>query len=146
MTSQDLGMPRRATWAEDAVREAEAETLRPGEGHRSRQQQVLDRIDRARARKPRVKEPRITLAHGAGGKATHNLIDAVFLEAFRNPELERLSDAAALTVGGATGAGATVTALVRRAIRSRPSPATPNEAIETKEEIHAVEPCCDDRA
>ena len=52
----------------------------------------------------------------------------------------------ALTVGGATGAGATVTALVRRAIRSRPSPATPNEAIETKEEIHAVEPCCDDRA
>jgi hydrogenase expression/formation protein HypE len=99
MTSQDLGMPRQATWAEEAVREAERDAHLPGAEHRTRQQQVLDRIDRARARKPRVKEPRITLAHGAGGKATHNLIDAIFLEAFRNPELERLSDAAGLSVG-----------------------------------------------
>jgi hydrogenase expression/formation protein HypE len=92
-------MPRQASWAEEAVREAEREHPHPGDEHRTRQQQVLERIDRARARRPRVKEPRITLAHGAGGKATHNLIDAVFLEAFRNPELERLSDAAALSVG-----------------------------------------------
>jgi hydrogenase expression/formation protein HypE len=94
-------MPRQASWAEEAVREAEAETPHTGAGHKTREQQVLERIDRARARKPRVKEPRITLAHGAGGKATHNLIDAIFLDAFRNPQLERLSDAAALTVGGA---------------------------------------------
>ncbi|HEY2203707.1 MAG TPA: hydrogenase expression/formation protein HypE [Pseudonocardia sp.] len=67
----------------------------------TREEQVLARIERARARKPRVKEQRITLAHGAGGKATHNLIDAVFLDAFRNPELERMSDAASLRVGDA---------------------------------------------
>ncbi|HEY9417714.1 MAG TPA: hydrogenase expression/formation protein HypE [Pseudonocardia sp.] len=102
--TQHLGMPTRASWAEDAVREAEADTRLPGAEHRSREQQVLDRIDRARARRPRVKEPRITLAHGAGGKATHNLIDAIFLEAFRNPELEQLSDAASLRIGSGVNA------------------------------------------
>jgi hydrogenase expression/formation protein HypE len=101
MTTHDLGssIPTRAGWAEEAVAEAEEQTLRPGTAHLSREQQVLERIDRARARKPRVKEPRITLAHGAGGKATHNLIDAVFLDAFRNPTLETLPDAATLTIG-----------------------------------------------
>ena len=66
-----------------------------------REQQVLDRIDRARRRRPKVLEERITMAHGAGGKATQTLIEAVFLDAFRNPELEPLEDAARLTVGGA---------------------------------------------
>src|SRR5690348_18455849 len=41
------------------------------------------------------------MSHGAGGKATHTLIEAVFLDAFRNPLLEPLEDAASLTVGGA---------------------------------------------
>ena len=62
-----------------------------------REEQVLERIDRARgAARPRVKEERITLAHGAGGKATQTLIEAVFLEAFRNPLLEPLEDQAVL--------------------------------------------------
>jgi hydrogenase expression/formation protein HypE len=65
-----------------------------------REQQVLDRIDRARRRRPRVREERITMSHGAGGKATHTLIEAVFLDAFRNPLLEPLEDAAELRVGG----------------------------------------------
>ena len=43
---------------------------------------------------PRLREERITLAHGAGGKATQTLIEAVFLEAFRNPLLEPLEDGA----------------------------------------------------
>jgi hydrogenase expression/formation protein HypE len=66
-----------------------------------REQQVLDRIDRARRRRPRVREERITMSHGAGGKATQTLIQAVFLDAFRNPLLEPLEDAAQLQVGGA---------------------------------------------
>jgi hydrogenase expression/formation protein HypE len=66
-----------------------------------REQQVLDRIDRARRRRPKVREERITMAHGAGGKATHTLIEAVFLDAFRNPLLEPLEDAARLHVDGA---------------------------------------------
>ncbi|WP_281178529.1 hydrogenase expression/formation protein HypE [Streptosporangium amethystogenes] len=59
-----------------------------------REQQVLDRIERVRRRRARVREERITLAHGAGGRATHTLIEAVFLESFRNPMLEPLEDGA----------------------------------------------------
>ncbi len=65
-----------------------------------REQQVLDRIDRARRRRPRVREERITMSHGAGGKATHTLIEAIFLEAFRNPLLEPLEDSARLEING----------------------------------------------
>jgi hydrogenase expression/formation protein HypE len=73
-----------------------------------RERQVLDRIDRARRRPPRVREERITMSHGAGGKATQTLIEAVFLDAFRNPLLEPLEDAAELRFpadrpGGAAG-------------------------------------------
>jgi len=64
------------------------------------EQQVLDRIDRARRRRPRVREERITMSHGAGGKATQTLIEAIFLDAFRNPLLEPLEDAAELTING----------------------------------------------
>jgi hydrogenase expression/formation protein HypE len=71
-----------------------------GEAQPGREQQVLERIDKARRRKARVTDERITLAHGAGGKATHNLIEAVFLEAFRNPLLEPLEDQATATVDG----------------------------------------------
>lgn len=84
-----------AGWAERAVREhAEAPQL-------SREEQVLERIDKARQRKAKVHEERITLAHGAGGKATHTLIEAVFLDAFDNPTLQRLDDGAAVTAGPA---------------------------------------------
>ncbi|MEO3874326.1 hydrogenase expression/formation protein HypE [Nonomuraea sp. B12E4] len=70
----------------------------------SREQQVLDRIERIRRRKPVVREERITLAHGAGGKATHTLIEAVFLEAFRNPLLAPLDDGATLRLENARAA------------------------------------------
>jgi hydrogenase expression/formation protein HypE len=66
-----------------------------------REELVLERIDRARRARPRVKEDRITMSHGAGGKATQTLIEAVFLDAFRNPLLEPLEDAARLHVNGA---------------------------------------------
>ena len=42
----------------------------------------------------------ITLSHGSGGKATHNLVESVFLPAFSNEALSRLGDAAVLDVGG----------------------------------------------
>ena len=53
-------------------------------------------------RRPRLREERITLAHGAGGKATQTLIEAVFLDAFRNPLLEPLEDGARFAVDGAS--------------------------------------------
>jgi hydrogenase expression/formation protein HypE len=66
----------------------------------SPEEQVLERIDKARRRKPRVREEHITLAHGAGGKASQTLTEAVFLEAFRNPRLEPLEDQARLELAG----------------------------------------------
>lgn len=65
-----------------------------------REQQVLELIERTRRRKPHLREERITMAHGAGGKATHTLVGALFLEAFRNPLLEPLEDQAVFQVNG----------------------------------------------
>jgi hydrogenase expression/formation protein HypE len=94
---------RAAGWAEQAVREAieGPEQPRPGAEHLTGEQQVLARIERARRRKARLKDERITMAHGSGGQATHTLIEALFLEAFRNPLLEPLEDQAVLTFPGA---------------------------------------------
>ncbi len=73
---------------------------------------VLERIDRIRRRPARVTDERITLAHGSGGRATHSLIDAVFVDAFRNPLLEPLEDQAIFTAGGARLAFTTDTFVV----------------------------------
>lgn len=92
-----MSTDRIAPWAERAMAEHDHDA-----GAADRERQVLDRIDKARRRKPRVREERITSAHGAGGKATQTLVEAVFLDAFRNPVLERLGDSAELTVGTGT--------------------------------------------
>ncbi len=105
--------PASARWVEEALREHDAQTTAEATRfeHRGspqplpgtvREELVLERIDRARRARPRVKEDRITMSHGAGGKATQTLIEAVFLDAFRNPVLESLEDAARLHVNGAT--------------------------------------------
>lgn len=60
--------------------------------------EVLERIDSFRRRRPRLLDEHVTLAHGAGGKASAALVDAVFVEAFRNPELEPLGDGAVLSL------------------------------------------------
>ncbi|HVH05816.1 MAG TPA: hydrogenase expression/formation protein HypE [Myxococcota bacterium] len=61
---------------------------------------ALERIEAHKRRKVRLRDERITLAHGAGGKATQTLVEAVFLEAFRNPLLEPLEDQAVFAVKG----------------------------------------------
>ena len=66
-----------------------------------REEMVLERIDRARRARARVREDRITMSHGAGGKATQSLVEAIFLDAFRNPRLEPLEDAATIDAGAA---------------------------------------------
>ena len=110
------GQDHSAGWVADALREhdalaARAEALpNPHDGRTKgspqplagtvREEQVLERIDRARRSRPRVKEQRITMSHGAGGKATRTLVEAIFLDAFRNPLLEPLEDAAQLHFNG----------------------------------------------
>lgn len=60
--------------------------------------EVLERIENFRKRRPRLIDEFVTLAHGAGGKASAALVDAVFIEAFGAPSDVELSDAATLPV------------------------------------------------
>ena len=49
--------------------------------------------------------PTIVMGHGGGGKLGNELVEHLFLPAFRNPELENLGDAAVLDLSGAGLAG-----------------------------------------
>jgi hydrogenase expression/formation protein HypE len=60
------------------------------------EEEVIGRIDAFRRRRPRLKDEIVTLAHGAGGKSSAALVDAVFVEAFGN----ELGDGAVLTAPG----------------------------------------------
>jgi hydrogenase expression/formation protein HypE len=68
---------------------------RPGSRPADREQRVLDIIETARAKRPRFRDEQITLAHGAGGKATQTLIEGLLAPAFG---LDELTDAG--TVNG----------------------------------------------
>jgi hydrogenase expression/formation protein HypE len=49
--------------------------------------------------------PTIVMGHGGGGKLGNELVENLFLPAFRNPELENLGDAAVLDLGGENSPG-----------------------------------------
>ena len=66
-----------------------------------REQRVLDALEQNRRRPPKFTAPRIDMSHGAGGKATHKLIEGLLLPAFENPALAPLSDAALIPFGEA---------------------------------------------
>lgn len=67
----------------------------------AREAAVLARIEAFRRRRPRLTDEVVTLAHGAGGKASAALVEAVFLEAFANDVLAGLTDAACVPSPGA---------------------------------------------
>lgn len=62
---------------------------------------LFERVERARRRKHKIRETHITLAHGSGGRAMHDLVEGVFLEYFQNPLLDKLEDQAVFEVNGA---------------------------------------------
>jgi hydrogenase expression/formation protein HypE len=62
------------------------------------QDEVLERIESYRGRRPRLRDETVTLAHGEGGKASAALVDAVFIEAFGAPDPTELTDATVLEV------------------------------------------------
>jgi hydrogenase expression/formation protein HypE len=64
-----------------------------------RERRVLDALEQNRRRPPKFTAPRIDMSHGAGGKATHKLIEGLLLPALNNPALAPLSDAALLSFG-----------------------------------------------
>ena len=62
---------------------------------------LIQRVERARRRKHKFTDTHITLAHGSGGRAMHELIEGLFLDYLRNPLLELLEDQAVFEVGPA---------------------------------------------
>jgi hydrogenase expression/formation protein HypE len=81
-----------------------------------REQQVLGRIETARARPVRFRDPQITMAHGAGGKATRNLVEGLFVPAFGSEALNELADAGIVLLDG-LGLALTTDSFVVRPIR-----------------------------
>jgi hydrogenase expression/formation protein HypE len=65
-----------------------------------RERKVLNIIETARAKRQKFRDTQITMAHGAGGKATASLIEGLLVPAFANPTLEALADAGTVPVLG----------------------------------------------
>ncbi|HLZ40764.1 MAG TPA: hydrogenase expression/formation protein HypE [Candidatus Sulfotelmatobacter sp.] len=62
---------------------------------------------------PRVADDRIVLAHGGGGRLTHQLIEKIFMPAFSNTALEERHDGAVVAVNGSRLAFTTDSFVVR---------------------------------
>ncbi|MDX1624854.1 MAG: hydrogenase expression/formation protein HypE [Gemmatimonadota bacterium] len=73
---------------------------------RSRKQtleEAMERIEKAKESRKgsrSVRERNVTLSHGSGGKATHDLIEGIFAPAFANPVLDLMGDAAVFAPNG----------------------------------------------
>ena len=65
-----------------------------------REQHALDLIERVRTRPPRFKDEQVTMAHGAGGKASRTLIEGLLVPTLVTESLAELGDAGALDVDG----------------------------------------------
>jgi hydrogenase expression/formation protein HypE len=78
-----------------------------------REREALAKIARVRAMPPRFRDERITMAHGAGGRATASLVAGLLAPAFGSDALAALDDAAALEVAGAPLAVTTDSFVVR---------------------------------
>ncbi len=64
---------------------------------------VLEKIERVRQHRRHkfyLRDQHVTLSHGSGGKASHNLIEGIFAPAFSNPWLDTMDDAATFTLDG----------------------------------------------
>jgi hydrogenase expression/formation protein HypE len=82
----------------------------------TREQRVLDIIETARSKRAKFRDERITMAHGAGGKATQALIEGLLVPAFASPALDALADAGDVRVGE-LGLAVTTDSFVVRPLR-----------------------------
>ena len=84
----------------------------PSDDDLAARQAVLARVESWRRRAPKLSDDTITMAHGAGGRASQSLIEAVIRPAFTNPVLDQLEDGALLDVDGASRLAVTTDAFV----------------------------------
>jgi len=75
-----------------------ASPLAGSEDSSSDEASALERVEAFRRRRPPLRDKYVTLAHGAGGKASAALIDGVFLEAFQGAHRQPLNDSALIKV------------------------------------------------
>jgi hydrogenase expression/formation protein HypE len=78
-----------------------------------REERILGIIETARGKRAKFRDEQITMAHGAGGRATQSLIEGLFVPAFAGEELACLGDAGMLAVDGAELAFTTDAYVVR---------------------------------
>ena len=65
-----------------------------------REQTILQIIETARGKRAKFRDARITMSHGAGGKATQSLIEGLLAPAFHSATLDELADAGTVHVDG----------------------------------------------
>jgi hydrogenase expression/formation protein HypE len=65
-----------------------------------REQTILGIIETARGKRAKFRDPRITMAHGAGGKATQSLIEGLFVPVLGGDALGEMADAGTAVVDG----------------------------------------------
>jgi hydrogenase expression/formation protein HypE len=65
-----------------------------------REAKVLSIIETARAKRGKFRDAHITMAHGAGGKATQSLIEGLLVPAFANETLSAMADSGIVSVLG----------------------------------------------
>ena len=65
-----------------------------------REQKILGIIETTRAKKAKFRDAQVTMAHGAGGKATQGLIEGLLLPAFGSEQLEALGDSGTVSLLG----------------------------------------------
>ncbi len=65
-----------------------------------REQKILGIIETARGKRARFRDAQINMAHGAGGKASQNLIEGLFLPALGGGALAEMADAGGIEVEG----------------------------------------------
>jgi hydrogenase expression/formation protein HypE len=65
-----------------------------------REQRVLGIIETARSKPPKFRDGQITMAHGAGGRATQSLVEGLLVPALGGESLGELADAGGLCAAG----------------------------------------------
>jgi hydrogenase expression/formation protein HypE len=63
-----------------------------------REERILGIIETTRKKRAKFRDDHITMAHGAGGKATQGLIEGLFVPAFGSGTLEAMGDAGAVQI------------------------------------------------
>src|SRR3954462_9635660 len=65
-----------------------------------REERILGIIETARAKRAKFRDEQITMAHGAGGKATQTLIEGLLVPAFGSATGAEMGDAGIVTIDG----------------------------------------------